>query len=245
LTGAKIWDAQLGKEVLTLRGHEDPVTSVRFSPDGQRVATASWDKTAMAWTTVSLTPAQQREADAVEWVQSLFAQPLCKAEVMERLREDRRLAPLFRQVALTVAEQARDDSQMLNDASWTVVCHCGASEKKYQQALRWARTAARLTPDDGPILNTLGAAQYRVGQYDKALQTLTRAAAMQRAPPGLQPADLAFLAMTQHQLGHAEQASRWLRDLRQRVSRPPWSRQKQVQELLRETEEVLKKPSRR
>jgi WD40 repeat protein len=46
---AKIWDAETGKELATLRGHEEPVRSVAFSPDGRRLATASADDTAKIW----------------------------------------------------------------------------------------------------------------------------------------------------------------------------------------------------
>ena len=38
---AKVWDAQTGKELLTLQGHTDSVDGVAFSPDGKRLATAS------------------------------------------------------------------------------------------------------------------------------------------------------------------------------------------------------------
>ena len=42
--------AILGSQVrITLRGHDSSVTSVVFSPDGRRLATASWDKTAKIW----------------------------------------------------------------------------------------------------------------------------------------------------------------------------------------------------
>jgi WD40 repeat protein len=34
---------------MTLRGHSDPVHGVAFSPDGKRLATASWDRTAKVW----------------------------------------------------------------------------------------------------------------------------------------------------------------------------------------------------
>ena len=32
-----------------LRGHDNEVTSAAFSPDGSRIVTASWDKTARIW----------------------------------------------------------------------------------------------------------------------------------------------------------------------------------------------------
>ena len=34
----KVWDAQTGQELLTLKGHIAPVMSVAFSPDGKRLA---------------------------------------------------------------------------------------------------------------------------------------------------------------------------------------------------------------
>ena len=32
-----------------LKGHSDDVASAAYSPDGQRIVTASWDKTARIW----------------------------------------------------------------------------------------------------------------------------------------------------------------------------------------------------
>jgi WD40 repeat protein len=40
----KVWDAQTGQEQLTFQGHADVVTSVCFSPDGTRLASASGNK---------------------------------------------------------------------------------------------------------------------------------------------------------------------------------------------------------
>ncbi len=44
-----MWEAESGKELLTLRGHLNSLFGVAFSPDGKRLATASEDQTAKVW----------------------------------------------------------------------------------------------------------------------------------------------------------------------------------------------------
>jgi WD40 repeat protein/tRNA A-37 threonylcarbamoyl transferase component Bud32 len=45
----KVWEAQTGRELLTLRGHSRFVDSVVFSPDGKRLATLSRDQSVKVW----------------------------------------------------------------------------------------------------------------------------------------------------------------------------------------------------
>jgi WD40 repeat protein len=40
----KIWDAQTGKELFTLKGHTASVSCVAFSPDGKRLVSSCWDR---------------------------------------------------------------------------------------------------------------------------------------------------------------------------------------------------------
>jgi WD40 repeat protein len=45
----KIWDAETGQELLTLRGHSDDVKSVSFSQDGKQIVSGSRDDTVIVW----------------------------------------------------------------------------------------------------------------------------------------------------------------------------------------------------
>jgi WD40 repeat protein len=44
-----VWDVANGQELRALRGHAGPVSSVAFSPDGQRLVSASLDGTLKVW----------------------------------------------------------------------------------------------------------------------------------------------------------------------------------------------------
>ena len=57
-----------GTELLTLKGHDSRVRSIAFSPDGKRVVTGRFDKTAKIW-------------DAVDWT---FSREDFKKQELER-----------------------------------------------------------------------------------------------------------------------------------------------------------------
>ena len=83
----------------------------------------------------------------------------------------------------------------------------GASAAAYDRALRQAEAACRLVPHDGNYLNTLAAAQYRIGKYHEAVATLKRSGPLNATvQDGPLPEDLAFLVLAEHRLGHTASA---------------------------------------
>ena len=112
----------------------------------------------------------------------------------------------------------------------------------YRQALRWAERAGELTRDDGSMLNTLGVAQYRTGQYEQALKTLSQSEqlnAKDRRFGGPHPSDLAFQAMAHHQLGHKEEAAKLLVRLRKIMKQGRWAEDAEARGFLREAEVLI------
>src|SRR5262249_9096145 len=55
----KVWDAESRACVLTLSGHTNFVSGLTFSRDGQRLASAGWDRTVQVW---DLTKGEKRKS---------------------------------------------------------------------------------------------------------------------------------------------------------------------------------------
>lgn len=102
--------------------------------------------------------------------------------------------------------------------------------------MRYAEAAARASPADLNILNSLGVAQYRVGQHQKAAETLARCNRQRKQP---EPADLAFPAMAQHQLGRHKEAQAALQRLRATMKEPQHSEDEESRAFFREAEALL------
>jgi tetratricopeptide (TPR) repeat protein len=164
--------------------------------------------------------------------------------VLDRVRSDNAIGEEVRQEALVLAERWPEDPLSLNEASWAVVAKPGADAAAYRTALLQAEQACRMWRGNiGPQLNTLGVAQYRLGEYQKAVETLARSeklnAETDLVDHGSNPSDLAFLAMTYHQLGQIDKARDSLNRLRERMKQPQWATNDESRSFLREAEELL------
>jgi hypothetical protein len=147
--------------------------------------------------------------------------------------------PAVRQEAIKLAETFSENEDGLNNASWAVVRKPDASAADYELALRRAEAACRLKPN-GMNLNTLGVAQYRAGGYREALKTLQSEPLKPKAPQHGHPADLAFIAMAQHRLGHKDQAQATMVRMRAAMQEAQWRVNGDAQNFLREAEELLR-----
>src|SRR5262249_22128925 len=130
----------------------------------------------------------------------------------EHLRTSQLIRREARTLALTLVDRYQEkDPERYHQAAWAVVRQRYLNPFQYRFALRQAETACRLAPDRGKYLTTLGVAQYRVADYRSALKTLARADQFNKGTP----ADLAFLALTHHQLGEKGPARDTLARLRE------------------------------
>lgn len=149
-------------------------------------------------------------AEAVDVLQKLAAapDPFLQTEAIVALWqidpvwiERTKLPPAANQA---VSAQRRAIADRLNESAWRIAAPPGASPWQYQRALRRARAALALSPDNGAICNTVGVAEYRAGLHQPAVDTLQQSVKLQ----GPNPIDFAFLAMAHHQLGNAAEAKR-------------------------------------
>jgi tetratricopeptide (TPR) repeat protein len=93
-----------------------------------------------------------------------------------------------------------------NSAAWSLSLGPDAGVDP-EQIVSLARRALKLKPDDYSATNTLGAALYRAGRYQEALETLERAIALHGG--GGLGFDMLLMALVKQALGQADEAREW------------------------------------
>jgi WD40 repeat protein/serine/threonine protein kinase len=235
----RLWDADTGQYLLTLTGPRSPILSLAFRPDCEELAALSLGGFVHIWHA----PAKeiQRSQAASALVESMFQELLLKSDVVSRLKAYTNLDEAIRALALGFAERHQEKpAEELNVRSWQIARAPVATPDAYRRALRLAQAACAQQPNNGAILNTLGVAQYRCALYREALDTLRRSDQLNAKQSGQsEPADLAFLAMSAHRLGQAQEAAAYLERLRAMMKKPNAAENQDNLSFLREAEALL------
>jgi len=244
---AKIWDSTTGDELLTLRENSG-LCCVTFSPDGKSVA-GGGIYTLVLWESMEPTGGyrtRQVSESARKLVEEMYQKEGYYYEVMDKLEADKTLDEPVRKIALQIANSRHgEDAEKLTMGIIEVVASPDKDVETYQQALKKIEMANQLDPNNPDILTILGMAQYRVGTYQEAIDTLTKAGEMwEKMLENMKDpiaANFAFItrAMAAHKLGqdeHTEAALQRVRDLRKEER---LAAEKQAQAFLAEAEKVL------
>ena len=149
--------------------------------------------------------------------------------------------PKGRPAAQSPRDKQRLNAVNLNESSWNIVRSPKASLERYQQALSWAQQACELNRRSANLLNTLGVAQYRTGDYEAAQTTLQQAIALRPDSDSNKDSawDRVFLAMTWQQLGNRNQAQQTLERVRELIRLHQLERNRELQAFMREAQRLI------
>jgi tetratricopeptide (TPR) repeat protein len=157
----------------------------------------------------------------------------------------------YRQICATMLKRFGQTKEPGNAhwVAWTCVLAPNAVED-LDQAVKLAEQGAGRDDKNDQDLSTLGAILYRAGRFDEAvrqLSALTSTWEQGAELPTLTSPGYTwfFLAMTHHQLGHADEAKSWFDKAVERVEQekqgePSWNRRLTLQLLRGESESLIK-----
>ena len=239
----KLWDLSTGAELLTYRAARgSSVGAVVFSPDGGLLAVGDTTGAVHLLDARPVTPALREEREVRALLDYWHTQLLTPEEVAARLKADASLSESVRSQALELAPLYRHDLKELHDAAWETLARPGATPEQHRLALRQAELAAKLDPDRKSVRtqDTLGAAYYRVGEFQKALALFGPQVepVEKRSEKGL-VLQRAFAVMSLHRLAEHGRARAVLSDLRATMKLPAYAEDERNRALLREAEELL------
>ena len=203
-----LWDPYRGDHIMLLRLDSSAfLREVAFVRNGQALVGVNGYSQVKVWNAL-VDPNVMYGAEAERLVDRLFQEQVVRSAVVARLEADTELSPAFRSVCLHVVAERNPDPADIIFRAKALLCASDRSPEEYQQALRTAEAIMAALPEKASSLALLGKAQYRTGQLEKALKTLTQAQAL--ASPDSNAEERAvgqlFLALTYRRLGKWEEA---------------------------------------
>jgi tetratricopeptide (TPR) repeat protein len=105
-----------------------------------------------------------------------------------------------------VVELAPSDAGALNSLAWQFATSADPRARNASLAVELAKRAVELDPKNSTVLNTLGIAYYRAGNWEDAIELLTKS---MEGRSGGDSFNWFFLAMAHWQLGNKDAARDW------------------------------------
>ena len=147
--------------------------------------------------------------------------------------------------AATARDQLRGPSERINNALWAIVSNKGSlPEESLLDSLGALMTAVSYdcnTPSPA-YSRTLGVIHYRMKQYGQSIREFeTKTARETTTDPSLSthPIDLAFLAMSHHQLGHTDEANFFRQQLNEAMQLEKLKLDEECIQFVKEVDEVF------
>lgn len=191
------------------------------------------------WPTVDEFAATARPISAHE-VQRLAALGYVNIEVSDGAQSATRPDP--KDMLPVYKDLLRNNPVELNSKSRDIAARPDADKGAYRRAVILARAALARVPQDGRYQTTLGMAQYRAGNYEAAIETLTKLDEIASAPrEDSASAAGAFRAMVLYQLGRTDQARAELLRLRTATEQTAQTEADAAQAFLAEAEALILK----
>lgn len=206
----RFWDCKTWEPLISLACPAQDVVLLSFSADGARLVAAASGYPAISYETKE--PAsrlQQREVNLAgqSRAKAAISESILVQKAVDAVRADESVPDAVRTAASEYLRACGDHPHYLNSLAWGFVQFAGGRPADYSRGLVMAQRACELAPENLAVLNTLGIAQYRTGLFDACIATLQKAESLYAAETNASIfSNLAFIAMSHRQLGHAEES---------------------------------------
>jgi WD40 repeat protein/serine/threonine protein kinase len=201
----QLWDINSAQPQASLEGHTNAIWCLAFFPDGKTLATGSADRSIKLW---DVATGQERVTLKGHKASILSLAIAPDGNLLASGTEDG-IVKLWRAASNPEATALKPDPDPVsrNNLAWLLATHPDPNLRNPGRAVELAKEAVALAPNQALIWNTLGVAQYRAGNWKKAIEALTKSMELQRG--ALESLDTFFLAMAHWQLGEKAKARQW------------------------------------
>ena len=228
-----LWDATSGALVGEHRPHQEGVQGLAVSPDGQRVASCSIDRSVALWPIdpiamardLGIRPLSMGERQRFDmmrpvhertkaWVDGLYRETVLTQEVLDRItqRPEKPVGLDFEVARAYALERGNPSAQKLHAEAAKVLYDPDTREERVRTALVRVRAAARLQRRNANHLILAALGEYRLGEHHQSLQSLERA--LEIEGPALENLAWAIRALNYVALNRRPEAESAVRQMR-------------------------------